>query len=183
LAGRSPTCSLRPACRRHGTSDTYDGGVIGVPKLSLVSRVQALLHEGRLKIHKDLAEAAELVRELQDFRVEFTAAGSITFNARSGRHDDLVLTLAIATWRAYGSGPGMNMFRLYRQQGGEPREGGYNEDWLSIGRRGSTFLTPQNQSLASAPRLENRHFSRPIREVGAAARRASCSARSSEPSA
>jgi hypothetical protein len=99
-----------------GTSDTYDRGVIGVPKLSLVSRVQALLHEGRLKIHKDLAEAAELVRELQDFRVEFTAAGSITFNARSGRHDDLVLALAIATWLAYGSGRGMNVLHFYRQQ-------------------------------------------------------------------
>jgi hypothetical protein len=49
-----------------GTSETYDGVIIGVPKLSLISRVQALLHEGRLKIHRDLAEAAELVRELQD---------------------------------------------------------------------------------------------------------------------
>jgi hypothetical protein len=45
-----------------------------------------------------------LVRELQDFRVEFTATGHLTFNARSGKHDDLVLALAIAVWRAHGGG-------------------------------------------------------------------------------
>jgi len=99
-----------------GTTETYDGTIVGVPKLALISRVQALLHEGRLKIHRDLTEAAELVRELQDFRVEFTAAGSLTFNARAGRHDDLVLALAIAAWRAYGGGPGEGIFQLYRQQ-------------------------------------------------------------------
>jgi hypothetical protein len=37
-------------------------------------------------------------------RVEFTAAGHLTFNARSGKHDDLVLALAIAVWRAHGGG-------------------------------------------------------------------------------
>src|SRR5262249_30609404 len=56
------------------------------------------------KIQKELSEAETLVRELQDFRVEFTAAGHLTFNARSGKHDDLVLALAIAAWRAYGGG-------------------------------------------------------------------------------
>ena len=79
-----------------GTAETGAGLIHGVPKLDLVSRLQALLHEGRLKIHKDLAEAETLVRELQDFRCEFTAAGHLTFNARSGKHDDLVLALAIA---------------------------------------------------------------------------------------
>jgi hypothetical protein len=66
----------------------------------LVSGVQALLHEGRLHIQKDLPEAANLVRELQDFRVGFTAAGHMTFNAREGKHDDLVLALALAVWRS-----------------------------------------------------------------------------------
>jgi hypothetical protein len=60
----------------------------------------AAAHEGRLKILRELAEAETLVRELQDFRIEFTAAGHLTFNARSGKHDDLVLALAIAVWRA-----------------------------------------------------------------------------------
>jgi hypothetical protein len=87
-----------------GTAETGDGPTYSVPKLTLVSRLQALLHEGRLKILRELDEAEILVRELQDFRMEFTAAGHLTFNARSGKHDDLVLALAIATWRAHGGG-------------------------------------------------------------------------------
>ena len=57
-----------------------------------------------LKILRELDEAETLVRELQDFRTEFTAAGHLTFNARRGKHDDLVLALAIAVWRAHGGG-------------------------------------------------------------------------------
>ena len=89
-----------------GNAETRDGMVCSVPKLTLVSRLQALLHQGRLKILRELDEAETLVRELQDFRVDFTAAGHLTFNARSGKHDDLVLALAIAVWRAYGGGMG-----------------------------------------------------------------------------
>jgi len=87
-----------------GTSETWHECIWSVPKLTLVSRLQALLHQGRLKILRELAEAETLVRELQDFRVEFTAAGHLTFNARSGKHDDLVLALAMAVWRAHGGG-------------------------------------------------------------------------------
>src|SRR5271165_6971122 len=97
-AGLSPVGVLITA----GTAETQEGMIHSVPKIVLVSRLQALLHEARLKIHKDLPEAEVLIREMQDFRVEFTAAGGLTFNARSGRHDDLVLALAIAAWRAYG---------------------------------------------------------------------------------
>ena len=100
-----------------GTSETTDGAIRGVPKLTLVSRLQALLHEGRLKIQRELAEAETLVRELQDFRVEFTATGHLTFNARTGKHDDLVLALAIAVWRAFGGGmANYGIWELTRRQ-------------------------------------------------------------------
>ena len=99
-SGISPTGVLITA----GTSETWHDWIWSVPKLTLVSRLQALLHQARLKILRELAEAETLVRELQDFRVEFTAAGHLTFNARSGKHDDLVLALAIAVWRAHGGG-------------------------------------------------------------------------------
>jgi hypothetical protein len=112
-AGISPLGVLITA----GTAETYDGAICSVPKLTLVSRLQALLHEGRLKIQKELPEAETLVRELQEFRVEFTAAGHLTFNARSGKHDDLVLALAIAVWRAYGGGsPGQVYFEAIRMR-------------------------------------------------------------------
>jgi hypothetical protein len=83
-----------------GADESNEGKTWRVPKMTLVSTLQALLHEGRLHIQKDLAESAELVRELQDFRVKYTDAGHLTFNAREGKHDDLVLALAIAVWRA-----------------------------------------------------------------------------------
>jgi hypothetical protein len=83
-----------------GDAESYEGREHHVPKMTLISAVQALLHEGRLHIQKELPEAVELVRELQDFRVKYTEAGHLTFNAREGKHDDLVLALAIAIWRA-----------------------------------------------------------------------------------
>ncbi|WMT77458.1 hypothetical protein [Bradyrhizobium sp. Ash2021] len=83
-----------------GDAETNEGKTWRVPKMTLVSSLQALLHEGRLHIQKELTEAAELVRELQDFRVKYTEAGHLTFSAREGKHDDLVLALAIAVWRA-----------------------------------------------------------------------------------
>lgn len=83
-----------------GDSEARDGKQWRVPKMQLVSGVQALLHEGRLHVQKELSEAANLVKELQDFRVGFTATGHLTFNARSGAHDDLVLALALAVWRS-----------------------------------------------------------------------------------
>ena len=77
-----------------------DGAVWRVPKKVLVSGLQALLHDGRLKIHKDLPETPALIDELEDFRAEVTDSGYWKFGARSGKHDDLVLALAIAVWRA-----------------------------------------------------------------------------------
>lgn len=117
-AGISPLGVLITA----GTTDTRDGAICGVPKLTLVSRLQALLHEARLKIQKELPEAETLVHELQDFRVDYTAAGHLTFNARSGKHDDLVLALAIAVWRAHGGGmASWGLFEATRQQAMGPK--------------------------------------------------------------
>jgi hypothetical protein len=100
-----------------GTAETRDGRTCAVPKLTLVSRLQALLHQGRLKILRELDEAETLVRELQDFRVDYTAAGHLTFNARAGKHDDLVLALAIAVWQAHGGGDAAwAYFEMMRQR-------------------------------------------------------------------
>lgn len=69
-----------------------------VPKGELVSKLQALLHSGHLRIARALPDAAVLTRELQDFRVRYTDAGNAVFNAREGAHDDLVLALALAAF-------------------------------------------------------------------------------------
>jgi hypothetical protein len=83
-----------------GSVETSAGHIHNVPKLTLISRIQSLLHEGTLKILRTLPEAETLVRELQDYRTEYSPTGHLTFNARVGRHDDLLLALAVAVWRA-----------------------------------------------------------------------------------
>jgi hypothetical protein len=71
-----------------------------VPKLALISAMQAKLHGGRLKFPSALPEARVLATELSEFRMRFSEAGNLNFGARSGRHDDLVLALGLALWWA-----------------------------------------------------------------------------------
>jgi hypothetical protein len=110
-----------------GDAVTSEGLNFHIPKLNLVSRLQALLHNGQLKIHKGLADAPALVNELQSFRAEVSASGYWRFGARSGKHDDLVLACAIALWRAHGDTcfAGWGVFEYMRTtygNGGTDRE-------------------------------------------------------------
>jgi hypothetical protein len=89
-----------------GDAVTHEGRTYKVPKLILISGVQALLHSGRLKIQRHLPDAPALVAELHDFRGVVSDTGYWKFGARSGKHDDLVLAVAIALWRANGGGIG-----------------------------------------------------------------------------
>jgi hypothetical protein len=71
-----------------------------VAKSLLVSRLQAALHEGSLKIAKELPDARALGLELQDFKATISESGYTRFGAREGTHDDLVLAVAIGLWFA-----------------------------------------------------------------------------------
>jgi hypothetical protein len=72
-----------------------------VSKLILVSRLQALLHADELWISSKMKEAKTLGEELQDFRAIYSeTTGYARFGAREGKHDDLVLAVAIGTWWA-----------------------------------------------------------------------------------
>jgi hypothetical protein len=74
-----------------------------VPKATLVHLVEKMMQLGELRIHDEIPEAAILRRELEHFEVGYTGTGHMTFNARVGKHDDLVLALAIALWGAVGA--------------------------------------------------------------------------------
>lgn len=98
-----------------GLEEVRDGArVHRVPKILLVSRLQAALHAGELKFSPALAEADALRQEFSEFRMRTTDSGRLTFGAREGRHDDLVLALAVAVWRAQARmrGPGVSVGRL-----------------------------------------------------------------------
>jgi hypothetical protein len=71
-----------------------------VPKLLLISNLDARLHTGELRFAADLGEGEALRDELANFERHVTAAGRPTFEARSSKHDDLVLSIALALFWA-----------------------------------------------------------------------------------
>jgi len=46
----------------------------------------------------ELPEVNTLIHELQNFQVSISESGFDSYNARSGAHDDMVLSVAMALW-------------------------------------------------------------------------------------
>lgn len=69
-----------------------------VPKLILISTVDALLHTGTLEVAPELSLAEALKEELKNFRRKVSDVGRPTYGARAGTHDDLTLAVAIGCW-------------------------------------------------------------------------------------
>jgi hypothetical protein len=98
-----------------GTEAIRSGATVShVPKILLVSRLQASLHAGELRFAVGLSEEQAFKQELSEFRMRHTDSGRLTFGAREGRHDDLVLALCVALWRAQerSGGPGVQQQRM-----------------------------------------------------------------------
>ncbi|HWE49243.1 MAG TPA: hypothetical protein VG273_05620 [Bryobacteraceae bacterium] len=73
-----------------------------VPKQELIAVLQIALENGRLRVPRKLKEAGALAREMINIQV---TPGAGTGRARIGadgygEHDDLVMALALACWRA-----------------------------------------------------------------------------------
>jgi hypothetical protein len=89
---------LKPVLIHGGDHAVDEDGIWRVPKRELVGVTQVSLQTGRLKIAADLPDAAVLQSELQNFQVSISESGFDSYEARTGKHDDLVLSLAIALW-------------------------------------------------------------------------------------
>ena len=84
-----------------GANVSAENGMTRVPKRDLVSVVQVGLQNRKLKIASGLDLAETLARELQNFTVKITDAANDVYGAwREGTHDDLVLAVALAVWKA-----------------------------------------------------------------------------------
>lgn len=70
-------------------------GVVSVGKGWMVSRLQVLLQSGRLHLPRT-PEAAILVKELMDYEISVNARANLSFNAKSGAHDDLVVACGLS---------------------------------------------------------------------------------------
>jgi hypothetical protein len=100
-----------------------------VAKKILISRLDALLHTGELKFAAKLAEAEAMKNELLDFRRKLTDSGAPTYGARSGRHDDLVLAVAIGVWAFTRPRNMPAQFTTYRYaEPGESTQNSYGGD-------------------------------------------------------
>ena len=96
--------NLRPVTITFNGQEGPNGhGGHSVPKLNLVSRLQALMHTGCLHMPDTLPLAKTFRRELLDFRVSYSAVGNATFGAREGAHDDLILAVALAVYGLDGN--------------------------------------------------------------------------------
>jgi hypothetical protein len=81
-----------------GETAVQDGSRFRVPKRDIVTTVEVLLQERRLKISREAPGCGALVDELLSFRASITAQGRDTFGADGTSHDDLVIALALAVW-------------------------------------------------------------------------------------
>jgi hypothetical protein len=75
-----------------------------VSKIQLIAAIREVLESRRFKVSIDPAtgkpiEFAEvLVRELTNFREKITESANLTYEARQGQHDDLVLATCLPIW-------------------------------------------------------------------------------------
>ena len=83
-----------------GHSVTREDGYTGVPKRDLVSTLQVLLQDDRLRFAEGLPGLDLLKGELLNFKAKIKlATGHDSYEAwREKDHDDLVLALALACW-------------------------------------------------------------------------------------
>lgn len=91
---------LYPVVITGGVSETFDQdtGFWHIPKRELVSKVQVVLGNGRLRFAK-LPENEIIKREFYNFKLKINNKGHDTYEAwRDGDHDDLVLSVALSVW-------------------------------------------------------------------------------------
>lgn len=95
-------CQIALVTITSGGKVTWDEVGIHVPKADLVSVVQRLLQEERLRYAEDDTAAEDLVKELGDFQAIIRPSGTVAYGVamdwREGQHDDLVLASALAVW-------------------------------------------------------------------------------------
>jgi hypothetical protein len=85
---------------RHEVTKAKNGGY-HVPKRELVTCLQVIMQGRKFRVAQGLPDAGVLIRELENFRVQITSEATEVFGpSREGQHDDLVISVALATWYA-----------------------------------------------------------------------------------
>ena len=106
-------CDLTAVMITGGDKQTQSGSTYNVPKRDLLASLQILLERSELKIPRSLPQLSALLRELHDFSATIGPNGRTRLGADGcGEHDDLVIALALACWRAKRAQNGYGNNRL-----------------------------------------------------------------------
>jgi hypothetical protein len=104
LRGAGLGCEITAVTITGGEREHRGGGGqrVTVPKRDLMAGVQVALEQGDMRIARRLKQAGSLVRELVDVRMTAgLGSGRVRIGADGyGEHDDLVVAVALACWRA-----------------------------------------------------------------------------------
>jgi hypothetical protein len=95
-------CEITAVTITGGQNESRAGANYCVPKQDLIAGLQLALERGELRVSRNLREGGALAREMLSVRVKAgLAAGRVRVGADAyGEHDDLVIALALACWRA-----------------------------------------------------------------------------------
>jgi hypothetical protein len=91
-------CRVIPVVITGGDTESSDGVKYRVPKRDLMAGLQVAFQKRRLRLAEGLWALRELQEELRSMRLRVSADGFERYGGRG--HDDLVLALALAWWRA-----------------------------------------------------------------------------------
>lgn len=100
---REARLSIVPVSITFGSHANFNEttGFWDVPKKELISNLQILFGNHRLRFASGLKDRDAVTKELMNFRIKVTKAGNDTYESwREGDHDDLVLSVAMAAWYA-----------------------------------------------------------------------------------
>jgi len=91
--------NVHPIIITGGHQVNFDNaGYWNVPKRELVSNLQVLLGNKRLRVAKTMPDVDLLLSELLKFQMTITENANDTYEGRQGAHDDMVLAVALAAW-------------------------------------------------------------------------------------
>ena len=68
-----------------------------VAKGTLVGSLLMLIQDGRVHLPEGTVDSEAMIEELRAFRVDTTKSGNEVYAAKTGSHDDLLMSLALAT--------------------------------------------------------------------------------------
>jgi hypothetical protein len=114
LRGAGLGCELSAVTITGGERAHQAGPVSYVPKRDLIAGMQVMFEQGELKIARRLRDAGALLRELMDVKMSWPGgSGNLRMGADGyGEHDDLVIAVALACWRAKRRQNGFGSRRL-----------------------------------------------------------------------